>query len=729
MEEYKDYIYDNSQISIGKYEILFRNHPIYNPISKDDVGDNRAIQYLNNANVYIADQLKYEIVNNPQTKAIECVRFTMPIDDAKLSYVFENLPWGIIKKNRTGIGATTLELNSPRHSIIVVPTRALAYEKAKSSRIGDTNKYKVLYIGGRIDGFNIPTIQDYLTDEEITYKKFIVVVDSLYKLLEEIGKDNYKDYFFMIDEIDSYQYDSWYRPNMEKAIDYYFKFPYQNRCMVSATVGDFSNPMIKEEPVIEVAFNNPMPRNITLEPTNKVLRGTINKIIELSEAHPNEKILVALNLVKRGILPVILSLPEELQRECSVLCGEKNKIHIEEYYKEILSNQLPSRITFMSCTFFVGIDISERFHLISVADPAYPFTLLSTDKLQQIAGRCRHHDGLLSETIIYNTKCDFPDGDIDYQNLTKEIISDANLLVNLSDSMSSIRNKFPMVIKKYNELFINEIVDNSMKSYFGSSSVRLVRESNNELAIAYFNIDNIVIQVKMLHTLYSKVENLQKALAIEGNNVNLLPYKQEEYDITDEIRNSIEELGKDKDEEQREVIIEELREQETLEDRKRLAQARRNNATNKNGIFLEHFIELQNYVPFEELIKKLPNYDRPAEYKDFYNAVIFWALDRSHPIKVAWKELFIKNRTYKGYEITEKINALWNGILGLGDLSVRQAVPLARQYFVTLKRSSVREEHRILRKYKVVSLNPLGLIGPPVCVIPIHENLQRKIRL
>ena len=130
--------------------------------------------------MYIADQLKYEIVNNPQTKAIECVRFTMPIDYAKLSYVFENLPWGIIKKNRTGIGATTLELNSPRHSIIVVPTRALAYEKAKSSRIGDTNKYKVLYIGGRIDGFNIPTIQDYLTDEEIKYKKFIVVVDSLY---------------------------------------------------------------------------------------------------------------------------------------------------------------------------------------------------------------------------------------------------------------------------------------------------------------------------------------------------------------------------------------------------------------------------------------------------------------------------------------------------------------------------------------------------------------------
>ena len=728
MEESEDSIYDNSQISIGKYEILFRSHSIYDPVTEETESD-KAIQYLNNAGVYIAGQLEYKLVCNPQTKAIECIRFTMPIDDAKLSYVFENLPWGIIKKNRTGIGATTLELNSPRHSIIVVPTRALAYEKAKSSRIGNTNKYKVLYIGGKIDRFNIPTIKDYLADEEIRYKKFIVVVDSLYKLLEEVGESNYKDYFFMIDEIDSYQNDSWYRPNMEKAIDYYFKFPFRNRCMVSATVGDFSNPMIKEEPVIEVAFNNPIPRNITLQPTDNVLIGTVNKIVELSEQHPNEKILVALNLVTRGILPVILSLPEELQEECSVLCGEKSRIHVEGYYKELLSSQLPSRITFMSCTFFVGIDISERFHLISVADTAYPFTLLSTHRLQQIAGRCRHKDGLLSETIIYTTKDNFPDGNIDYQNLTEEIISDANLLVNLSDSMLSIKDKFPMVIKEYNKIFINEIVDNSMKSYYESSSVKLVRKSNNKLAIAYFNIDNIVIQVKMLHTLYSKVDNLQKVLAIEGNNVNLLSYKHEEYDITDEIRNSIEELGEEKDEEQKEAIIEELRGKDTLEDRKRLAQARRNNATNKNGIFLEHFIELQNYVPFEELITKLPDYDTPAKYKDFYNAIVFWALDGSHPIKVTWKDLFEENRTYKGDEFTEKVNALWNGILGLGELSPRKAVPLAKQYFVTLNRVSVRENNTVTKQYRVTSLNPLGLIGPPVNVIPSQVNLQRTIRM
>ncbi|MER8245202.1 hypothetical protein, partial [Acinetobacter baumannii] len=77
--------------------------------------------------------------------------------------------------------------------------------------------------------------------------------------------------------------------------------------------------------------------------------------------------------------------------------------HVEEYYTEILDKHLSKQLTFMTCTYFVGIDIDEPFHLISIADTNYPYTLLSEDKLQQIAGRCRIAGGLLSETIIYNS--------------------------------------------------------------------------------------------------------------------------------------------------------------------------------------------------------------------------------------------------------------------------------------------------------------------------------------
>ncbi len=55
------------------------------------------------------------------------------IDNSKkLGEVIDRLPSGIIDERATGIGATTCEITSPRNSIIVVPTRALAYSKALS---------------------------------------------------------------------------------------------------------------------------------------------------------------------------------------------------------------------------------------------------------------------------------------------------------------------------------------------------------------------------------------------------------------------------------------------------------------------------------------------------------------------------------------------------------------------------------------------------------------------
>lgn len=123
----------------------------------------------------------------------------MSSDNAKLGEIFTTLPYGLIKKNRTGVGATTLELSSRRNSIVVVPTRTLAYEKAKNSKIADSNKYSILYVGGNIAEFVPPSIESYLADETIGYKKFIVVVDSLKRLLDKIGEEHFKDYFIMFD--------------------------------------------------------------------------------------------------------------------------------------------------------------------------------------------------------------------------------------------------------------------------------------------------------------------------------------------------------------------------------------------------------------------------------------------------------------------------------------------------------------------------------------------------
>lgn len=692
-------------------------------------GSKPILDKINGASVIPSETLRYNIVHKHSDYSVNEITFTMPDDNAKLSSVFSELPYGLIKKNRTGVGATTLELNSKRNSIIVVPTRALAYEKAKNSKIANTDKYSILYVGSRITGFTVQSIEEYTNDTSIPYKKFMVVVDSLPRLLDRLGESSYSDYFIMFDEIDSYQYDSWYRPNMENAIEYYFKFPYKNRCLVSATIGEFCNPKIQSEPVINVKFNNPYPRRIIAKPTSDVNIRVLKTIEEISQNYPNEKILVAFNLVTRGILKIILSLSDELRNECSVLCGEKSRKHVEQYYREILSNQLPSRITFMSCTYFVGIDIDEPFHLISVSDCNYPFTLLSPNKLQQIAGRCRVERGLLSETIIYSINEDIQDN-VPRRWIESKILAEVQSLLDLAQSIEKVKDSFPKIIRKYNEIFLDEIIQSSAKSYCRSYPVKVVRECEGNLAPAYFNIDNILIQIQLLHSLYSTVNALPDSLIELGHDVSVEDVKIETEHISDEITAEIIQLRENNDTAQLRSIIDELRTKGSLQEKRSLAQARRNGASNFVGVFLEHFLELMNTVPFEELVRVLPDYDTPAKYKHLKNAVIFWALNPTHPVKIAISRSFICDNTYTGEDITGLFNNVWDGALGLGSKSPKQAIPLIRKYFATLETTSVRVDglSHPQRRYKIINLNPLGIVGDPVVFIASDFNIQRHIK-
>ena len=57
----------------------------------------------------------------------------------------DKMPHGIVDKQVAGIGATSLEIDSKRNSIIVFPTKILAYNKWQR------NKTKLLYVGGKIN--------------------------------------------------------------------------------------------------------------------------------------------------------------------------------------------------------------------------------------------------------------------------------------------------------------------------------------------------------------------------------------------------------------------------------------------------------------------------------------------------------------------------------------------------------------------------------------------------
>lgn len=718
----------SSIISVGNYEILYASAPEWDEVNKV-VDQKKVIQYLNNAHVqYCNIDLKININWFEKGQSISSIDFIMPKDEAKLSDIFITTPYGLIKKNRTGIGATTLELNSPRNSIIVVPTRTLAYEKAKNSRINESNKYKILYVGGDINGFIIPKIEDYLSDENIFYKKFIVVANSLPNLLQKIGKENYQNYFFMVDEIDSYQYDSSYRPELENVIDYYFQFPPIQRCLVSATVGSFSNSKIEEEPIINVEFNAPLPRNITLLHSENVVETAKKQIEAILAEHPNDKILVAYNAVTKGILPIIKSLEQEYQSRSAVLCSIKSKPHIEEYYSEILDRHLPKQLTFMTCTYFVGIDIDEPFHLISIADTSYPYTLLSENKLQQIAGRCRVVEGLLSETIIYNSKEREP---IAIKEIHQQIIDDTNLLITYTNSIPQVKRRFSNIIKPYNEIEQEEIIKYSSKNYHGTSNVALVRtDVNNIIKPAFFNIDNLLIQLELLQTLYATKEALPQKLREQGHHVNFQEAEVDNKQLNREIQDEIEAEVQQTQEEERQNIIQKLRESENITTRERLIYSLKMTCTRQNSIFLERFIELQKYVPFEPLVEKLPSYDNSRNYNNFYNSVLFWALAEDHPLRRSFNEEFPLDTPLTGDILTAKFNTLWQGILNYRQLSNKQAIPIIRIFCKLSERTSMRIDGREqpIGAYKIISYDTLDFNCEPLEKISANTNMTRVFK-
>lgn len=713
--------FDDNQLPDSRYEILFCTGI---PKSFEDEPPSM-IQIINGADVNCENvDLKCKVNWLEKNKVIESISFMMPRDDAHLKDVFTTSPYGLIKKNRTGVGATTLELDSPRNSVVVVPTRTLAYSKAVNSRIeGDENKYKILYVGGKITGFNPPKISTYLADSSIKYKKFIVVANSLPSLLNIIGKENYKDYFLMVDEIDSYQYDCSYRPEMEDVIDYYFQFPPTQRCLVSATVSRFSNKLIEDEPVINVEFNEPLPRNIRLIHTDDTNIRVKKSIEDIISTHPNDKILVAYNSIS-DCGYIINSLADELKTDCAMLCSTKNESTVE-HYSDITGNQLPQKISFMTCTYFVGIDITERFHLITVINSKKFHTVLSIDKLQQIAGRCRSSEGLLSETIIYSTK--ESTNNLNPNDVCNEALIDAKQLIHFGKLYSTLKYKFPTTDIFRNEIDTTEFIRKTARSYYGTKPVQILRQDiHGDLMPSFFNIDYIRIQIELLKNLYSQAPHLMDKLIVEGHNIEYQNLQEQER-ITDTVIEETDAQTLLSNESQRDELITLLREETTLEGRERTANILRTQCSTLNSMFLEHFIELHRYVPFETLVDKLVLYNKPSEYKKLRNYVLFWALEESHSIKVTMRQNLPLNRTYTGEELTARFNTI-SGLLGLGELSSRQAFLFLKEFCKLSTRTTKRVNNIPTGAYKILSYNPFGLDVEPLQHIPAAKDMRKEFR-
>ena len=606
-----------------------------------------------------------------------------------LSNYLTKMPHGLVDKKIPGIGATTLEINSKRNSIIVFPTKALAY--SKHSKHPNT-----LYVGSEIKGEKVTNqqIEEYLAKDG--YKKLLVVADSLGRLLGIIGK-NYKDYFLMIDEVDVLQTDNNFRPQLENVIDYYLMFPSKNRCMVTATMKEFSNPHLKTECRFPITWQYNTHRNIDLLHTDNITQAVIEKVI----SHPTEKIFIAYNSILQ-IRNIIASLDEETRKECAILCSEASIKEAGEYFAPKLGDNdtLPARINFATCCYFTGIDIEDSYHLITVSDVRRSHSMLTLDRMTQIHGRCRKDNGVLSETIIYNT-LGYVSVMESMEKYTATLLNKAQKVLKVLESADTI-SQGDYTLTDLFAIIKEAIREKAQERIAGNELINLTRKDiYGKNVPAYLNIDYIIERTD-LYASYFMPETLKEVL---GKQVNIISYKSLPHGVSPE-QNSIEKTNKDAQNKLTDSYI-----QEAIDNIKVLSTTGQLNdntlhlyirqSRSRTKIFLERFIKLYKYVDLDSLLHQLWEIrtSNSIAYKNLNNAVMYWALDEEHPFKVAIRRSFTLNKSYSASEIQEILAPIVQYHLHK-ILKPRKYVALLRSIYATDRTSR--------NKYTIREENPRG---------------------
>ena len=737
----------------------YRNY-MYNGASINTFGDER-------------NPVRYEIVYQNNThKRIDCMRLTLLYPQAKLGEIFNSLPYGIVKKSVPGIGATTLALHQLRDTIIVLPTKKLAYQKYLRGYNKERTSNRFLYVGSDIPEENCksPTdeqIRSYIAEKRtgtFPYKKILVVADSLGRVMEQIKyikeeptrfvrkkleeyaeklkhdhslpplnipitklHEPQMDWYIMVDEIDTFQSDGKFREAMENVIDYYLEFPPIKRCLVSATIRPFTHPQLKEEPLLEINYEHPQKRPVNVIRTNNMPREVADTLGRYRERYPNDKIVVAYNSI-RSINTIIRLLPVELQADCSVACSSQSQTLAGEYYRSLHSGKLATPITFITSTYFVGVDIEERFHLLTVTDPRRIQTLLSPEKIYQISGRCRDERGLLSETIIYDFyKPKTPEKAITLEEYERK----AEILSQFANSSEDIQKSCENVLPANFADVKDAIVERSKHSVFGSQPISIIRRNiHGKVVPAYLNIDALGEYQQLCTETYTTKERFFATLretcqicntAYHSHKKNAEQIQIEETDrenrknvIIQYVQTSIDELLQAKSQG---PITDDV-----------LDRMIRKPRDNRHGrTFLKRVKELYPYVPLDKLIDILtPRLTKgginwnAVWYRNLRRSIFFACLADDHPFRILLRDYFPQESRMTSDEIREKMNAVLINIQARELKSNREAIKLYHCFFEE-KRSHNKTNFRTVGTVRDMGFEPLQRIAATTTVNRILE--------
>jgi hypothetical protein len=617
-----------------------------------------------------------------------------------LSDVLVEIPPGIVHKEETGMGATSMELKAQRNSIIVEPIKVTASSKAFET---STSPQKmVLYIGSPT--INHPKriskkmIQAYIANKSVKFKKIVVVADSLYRIIEAVGPNVYKNFFLLLDEADSFQMDSTYRKSMEQCMDIYKKFHEDKRAMVSATINDFSDPELASEAKTNIKYDKEKKRTITLLQTlTDDIHGVCYDEIKdkLKQKSQEDKIVVAYNSVTNcySILDRLLADNLINHDEVSFLCSKNSADRVKKYYRELESKVLPSRLSFMTSAYFSGFDISERYHLITISSIRNRVYTLSEQRIKQIAGRCRHTNGLLSETIIYDAKPRDPEKDRIFN--AGKLVRAAQSQIDAFNCMHGHYKKHPVLYKDYDN--ISTLVLNALDA--GRVSYIRREKDKGSFKISYLTIDAVIENNNTRFDVYDNIDKLADILLKKHNVTVHQASSSSSIDIIDPTPVDRLQLVED--------MLKYLRQQPHLvEVSKKLENKNLNSVERK---LLEMYKKFTPYLAINTFLDVLEEAAQQTsdnrKIKNLELAATFCILPDSHSLKMNIRTTLEIGQSYTPEELTSCLSYAFtnSGIVQSRYISDKRSKEIVNLFFKT-KRNTRK------KVYTIESENPKNLV-------------------
>lgn len=406
------------------------------------------------------------------------------LEDVKyLTEIWSEIPSNaLIHKTLPGLGATTVEINSKRHSIIIEPNVPVIEGK----QIKHPN---ILGVTEKVKGSDIV---EYLKGP-IEFKKIVTTPESYLKVQKAFNQLNINyldDYFLLFDECEKIVSEINYRETINIPLDDFWKF--KNRSFITATPIDsypyeFTRKGFKK--IIIDPDNVFFWRKLSLIFTYNVL-ATVKSLISQIKKLPDldeycycffvNSVEMIHNIIKNT----------EIKELSNIYCSDRSLVKLQTMgYERVYSSlNTLSQINFFTSRFYSAVDIEtdKSTHVFIITDCKFaPQTMVhpQTEALQ-IVGRFRN--GVVTFSHITNI-----DKGVQTKSLTKVV-----------EEIQKAKVGYDTILN-----FFNTTSDDILKAVYKEAleKIEISRSVTSDHELDYFKVINAVYKQQIINIYQSRL--------------------------------------------------------------------------------------------------------------------------------------------------------------------------------------------------------------------------------